>query len=262
MGGRAQRKYICGIMNKVIVGGVAFDDVTLREAIDFISSRISEGVGGVVVTPNIDILRQCAIDGNVAKMVGDSDLILADGSPVVLASRLAGTPLRERVAGSDLTAALIASARDSNHRVFLLGGSPGVAETLAKTLAGQYPGINCDFWCPPVGFEKSQQELDAIERAIRGFRPHLVFVALGFPKQERLIQTMRHAQSTAWWLGVGASLSFMAGDIPRAPRILRTYGLEWAHRLAMEPRRLFRRYLIHDLPFAIRLLSSAFVNRR
>jgi N-acetylglucosaminyldiphosphoundecaprenol N-acetyl-beta-D-mannosaminyltransferase len=106
---------------------------------------------------------------------------------------------------------------------------------------------------PAFGFERDPSAVPAIRAELQAARPDIVYVALGFPKQERLIRAVRDVLPQAWFVGVGISFSFLAGDMPRAPDWMQRAGLEWAHRLAMEPRRLARRYLVDGLPFAARL---------
>jgi N-acetylglucosaminyldiphosphoundecaprenol N-acetyl-beta-D-mannosaminyltransferase len=92
-------------------------------------------------------------------------------------------------------------------------------------------------------------------------RPDIVFVALGCPKQERLIVSVRHQLPASWWLGIGISFSFVCGAVKRAPKWMQGIGMEWAHRLAQEPRRLARRYLLDGMPFACRLLTTSALRR-
>jgi len=236
----------------VQLGGVALHSLTEREAIE----RIVSGGGGWVVTPNVDILRQVAADAEFARLVGAATLSLADGMPLIWASRLKGSPLPERVAGSTLIYGLSAEAARRGRSVFLLGAAPGVAERAAARLEASYPDlriVGCH--CPPLGFEGRQTDITAIEAALSNTRPDIVFVALGTPKQERLIKRLRSVLPDAWFVGSGATLSFVAGETPRAPAWLQRAGLEWLHRLWHEPRRLFGRYIVLDVPFAIRMLA-------
>jgi N-acetylglucosaminyldiphosphoundecaprenol N-acetyl-beta-D-mannosaminyltransferase len=117
------------------------------------------------------------------------------------------------------------------------------------------------FYCPPFEFEDDHEELARIRRTLRAAQPDLVLVGLGFPKQERVIRLLRPELPGAWFAGVGISLSFLAGDQPRAPVFLQRAGLEWMHRLWHEPRRLFRRYVIHGIPFSARLFGWALMRR-
>jgi N-acetylglucosaminyldiphosphoundecaprenol N-acetyl-beta-D-mannosaminyltransferase len=247
-----------GSFPQVDIHGITFAAVGEREAVRHVADSASRGVGGWVVTPNLDIVRQCARDPAIARMVRSADLIVADGMPLVWASRLQRTPLPERVAGSNLVGLLSEEAARRGLSVFLLGGMPGTAEAAARVLQARHPGLRvAGTWCPPFGFEKDEAQMQAMHEAIRDSRPDIVFVGLGFPKQERLIERLRPAQPAAWWLGIGISFSFLAGEVSRAPGWMQRTGLEWVHRVAQEPRRLARRYLVDGLPFAVRLFARS-----
>ena len=116
--------------------------------------------------------------------------------------------------------------------------------------------------CPPHGFEHDPERLAAVDAAVREAAPDIVFVALGFPKQERLILRLRAQHPGAWFVSVGASFAFVAGELARAPRWMQRGGLEWVHRLAHEPRRLARRYLVDGIPFLVRVLHASLRLRR
>ncbi len=213
------------------------------------------GVGGVVITPNLDHLRRAVRDHGYRAMIEHASLSVADGFPLVLASRIQGTPLPARVAGSDLISSLSARAAQAGLSIFLLGGDPGTAERAGEVLRQRHPDlVIAGTYCPPVGFEHDAAIMDEMRRTLHESGAHIVFVALGSPKQERLIARLREELPGAWWLGVGISFSFLCGEVPRAPRWMRRCGLEWFHRLISEPRRLFRRYLIEGIPFAARLM--------
>src|SRR5437763_1204962 len=108
-------------------------------------------------------------------------------------------------------------------------------------------------YCPRRGFQDDAERMRELTRAVVSAKPDIVFVALGSPKQERLIERLRDRLPGAWWLGVGISFSFLAGNVRRAPHWMRTLGMEWMHRLVQEPVRLFKRYLLQGIPFAVRL---------
>ena len=246
----------------VSVMGLPFHRLDNRTLIgDFVEGARS-GTGGWVVTPNLEILRQFGASHEARELVLEATHRTADGLPIVWASRLAGTPLPERVAGSDLVLTMPEAAADAGLSVFLLGGNPGVAAAAAARLQALYPRLeDVGSYCPPFGFEDDPEELERIKRTVRAARPDLVLVGLGFPKQERLIRLLRGELPGAWLVGIGISLSFVAGDQPRAPAVLQRAGLEWLHRLWHEPRRLFRRYIVQGVPFGARLLSWAAMRR-
>ncbi|MCC7147549.1 MAG: WecB/TagA/CpsF family glycosyltransferase [Phycisphaeraceae bacterium] len=232
--------------------------VRLREAdcVAHIMGEVSSGRGGWVITPNLDILRRYVQDAEFRALADEADLRVADGMPLVWASRLQRTPLPERVAGSSMIFTLSAAAAQRNRSVFLLGGAPGTAQAAAEELRRRWPSLKvAGTYCPPMGFEDNPAEMENLTAAVISARPDIVFVGLGAPKQERLIKKLRTLLPGAWWLGIGVSFSFVTGDVKRAPRWLQKIGLEWVHRLCQEPRRLARRYLIDGLPFAMRLLG-------
>ena len=242
--------------------GAPFDAVTEAEAVGTIVGASGGERGCWVITANLDHLRRYRKEVVARGIVEEADLVVADGMPIVWASRLLGASLPERVAGSNMISSISAAAGAANRSIFLLGGKPGVAERAAATLMDRTPGLRvAGTHCPPFGFERDPVELEQIRAALVATEPEIVFVALGFPKQDLLIRLLRQALPSASFVGVGISLSFVAGEIPRAPMWVRRSGLEWAHRLVQEPRRLARRYLLQGLPFALWLLTGATVHR-
>ena len=238
--------------------GAAFAAITERECVQTILAQLDARRGGWVITMNLDYLRRYVCEPAFAGAASRADLIVADGMPLVWASRLQKTPLPERVTGSSLIWSLSDAAGKRGRSVFLLGGSGSSAQRSAERLRGAYPHFHlAGLHVPPFGFERNPSEMDHVRRAIEQTQPDIVFVALGAPKEEKMIEALRGVLPRAWYIGVGISFSWVAGDLPRAPRWMQQIGLEWVHRMAYEPRRLMRRYLIDDLPFAARLFAHA-----
>ncbi len=239
--------------------GVATEAGAVRTIVDAAEARR----GHWTITANLDHIRRYRREAIARDLIDGADLIVADGMPLIWASRLAGEPLPERVSGSNMVWSICEAASARGLSVYLLGGDQGVAKRAAEVFRGAYPGIEiAGTSCPPLGFEADTRELDRIRREITEAAPAIVFVALGFPKQDLLIRSLRPSLPTASFLGVGISLSYVTGDLARAPDWVCSLGLEWAHRLAQEPtRRLVRRYLIDGLPFGVRLLISAAQHR-
>ncbi len=242
----------------VRLAGVAVHAVRAPQAVGHIVESARRGRGGWVVTPNLDILRRLVNEPGFADLCEGATLRLADGMPLVWASRLQRTPLPERVAGSDLIWSLSKAAADAALRVFLLGGNPGAADAAADVLRTRFPTLTiAGTHCPPLGFESNPDQRRAVDAVVRAADPHIVFVALGSPKQEKLIRELRVTFPGTWFLGIGISFSFVSGEVRRAPRWMQRVGLEWSHRLMQEPQRLFRRYVLDGIPFAVRLLVTS-----
>ena len=242
----------------VRVHGLAFHALTVDGCVAHILRSLEAGQGGWVVTLNLDHHRRALRDPAYAALCERASLRVADGMLTVFASRLQGTPLPGRAAGSDLVPALGRAAARHGRSLYLLGGAPGAAEGARDVLVAANPTLRiAGLTCPEVGFERDPGEVERIARTLEEVAPDIVLVALGSPKQELLIDRLRERLPSAWWLGVGISLSFLSGHVRRAPRWMQAIGLEWLHRLAQEPRRLARRYLVEGIPFAAGLLLGA-----
>lgn len=243
--------------------GVVVDAVSEADAVAQIIEAASMDVGGLVVTPNIDHLHLIDRGSWLGAAYAEADLTLADGMPLVWASRLLGQPLPERVAGSSLLWSLSAAAARAGIGVYLLGGSPGAAETTARALRQRHPDlIVAGTSCPPRGFERRRGAIDDIAAELRAAAPGIVFTALGAPKQELLNARLHRELPNVWFLGVGAALDMAAGHVQRAPRWAQRAGVEWVYRLVQEPRRMAHRYLVAGIPYATRLLFHAAVAGR
>ncbi|QFY14930.1 WecB/TagA/CpsF family glycosyltransferase [Nonomuraea phyllanthi] len=247
---------------RVRVGGIGVDALTEEEAVRWVGAELEAGRGGRIVTPNVDICRASAEDPILNELVCTAELVVADGMPLVWAAKLLGTPVPERVTGADLIWSLSGLAARRGWPVYLLGGPPGAARKAAEALAGRHPGLDvCGVHAPPYHFDATPEGSARVRRRVVEARPRLVFVGLGFPRQDLLIAELRKELPQAWFLGCGAAIAFAAGTVPRAPGWMRRIGLEWAFRLGCEPARLARRYLVDDLPFAARLLATSLAAR-
>jgi N-acetylglucosaminyldiphosphoundecaprenol N-acetyl-beta-D-mannosaminyltransferase len=238
--------------------GVPFRAITEEETCLWIADALMQKVGGTVVTANLDYLRRCQVDDRFSRFVKNADLIVADGMPLIWASSLQGTPLPGRVAGSSLCLTLAHQLARAKHSIFLLGGNPGVAEKAADILVEKNPGLRiAGIVCPEFGFEKDPNRIQEIREQLIEAKPDVVYVALGSPKTEHLIAELQASLPHTWWIGIGISLSFITGDVQRAPQWMQRMGVEWIHRLYQEPGRLAKRYLLDGVPFAIQLLAGS-----
>jgi N-acetylglucosaminyldiphosphoundecaprenol N-acetyl-beta-D-mannosaminyltransferase len=239
----------------VALRGVKFAALTEEQTVDMIIEEVRQHHGGWVSTPNISQLEQINESLELQELVEDASLVVADGMPLVWASQIQGTPLPERVAGSNLVWSLAGAAADAGASLFLLGGDDGVAPRAQAVLEREIPGLRVvGTHTPPVGFEHNPEQTSIIAEKLETTHPDVVYVGLGFPKQERLIRELTRRLPGTWFLGIGMSLSFISGDVQRSPRWMQKLGLEWGHRLLSEPRRLFRRYIVDGIPFTLGLL--------
>ncbi|MFI6455611.1 WecB/TagA/CpsF family glycosyltransferase [Streptosporangium amethystogenes] len=261
--GSAKPKGVGGAgFTRIRVGTVEVMAVSEAELLDHVAAEWRRGRGGAIVTANVDIVRAATRDPDLADLVARSEIVVADGMPVVWAAGLAGPALPCRITGASLVHSLAGRAARENRSVYLLGGEPGVPEAAARVLAGSCPGLRVAGTCsPPFGFDSSPEGVRAVVAGVVAAAPDLVLVGLGFPKQERIIAALRAELPDAWYLGCGAGIPMAAGRFRRAPGPVQRVGAEWLYRLALEPRRLARRYLRDDAPFAVALLAGALRTR-
>lgn len=228
--------------------GIDMDAVRMTDAVGQVMDWTqSAGPCRYVVTPNVDHAVMFQEREDLRQAYADASLVLADGFPVVVASRLLGKKLPERVAGSDLAPALFEMTCQSGCqealRVYLLGAAPGVAERAAKNIEARWPSVKVvGTYSPPLGFERNDAENEAILARIAEAKPEVVLLGLGAPKQELWVHRHRERIESNVVLCVGATIDFLAGERSRAPVWMRKTGLEWLHRVASEPRRLIKRY--------------------
>ncbi|MEI6666729.1 MAG: WecB/TagA/CpsF family glycosyltransferase [Acidobacteriota bacterium] len=235
--------------NRLALGGLFVDRVTKDEAIGRVDDLIAAGGGGYVVTPNIDHVVLVGQDARLRAAYRRASLSLADGQPLLWMARALGSPLPEKISGSDILAPLMASAAAKQRRVFFFGATPEVSAEAARRLVARYPalrvvGRDSSYWSPDLADGAADA---AIIRAIRESGADLVVVALGTPKQEIWMERFQRELAPAVSIGLGASLDFVAGTVSRAPAWMSRAGLEWVFRLWQEPRRLAYRYLVRDL---------------
>ena len=248
-------------MARVPFMNTQIDNYTMEEAIDAIDRLICQNKNGYVVTPNIDHIVKLESDQLLQKVYADADIILTDGKPMIWMSRLYGTPIKEKVSGSDLFPNLCRLAAGKGYRVFLLGAAEGVAAKAALNLQNKFPGlIIAGTYSPPFGFEKDEKELQNILRIVTEAKPHILIVGLGCPKQEKFIYNYRNELNVPVSLGLGASIDFEAGILKRAPKWMADHGFEWFYRIVQDPKRMAKRYFVDDMKI-IRLFFKYYSKR-
>lgn len=234
---------------KIDILGIKVDRVSMDETVARIEGFIAEGAPRLVITPNVDHLIKARKDRAFKNIYDDADLSVPDGVPLLWAAKFLGTPLRERVNGTDLFEALCARAAEKKYRIFFLGAAPGVAATAAAELEQRHPGLKIvGTYSPPYDFVDSATENKKIEDMILTAHPDILFVGLGAPKQEKWIHRHMHALRVPVSIGIGASFEYVAGCTARAPYWMQRTGLEWLYRIIESPSRYWQRYA-EDLVF-------------
>lgn len=231
---------------RVKMFGIEIDRVDMDEAIETVANWLDapQEVCRFVVTPNVDHAVMVQEHEGLRRVYAAAHLILADGLPIIVASKLLKKGLPQRVAGSELVPLLFERLPSERQlRVYLLGAAPGVAERAAARIHERWPGvIVVGTYSPPLGFEKNPEEETRILQKLREAEPELLVVGLGAPKQELWVHKHFHELPVKVALCVGATIDFIAGEKQQAPVWMRRTGLEWFHRMMTEPRRLVKRY--------------------
>ena len=230
----------------VLIGDVVIDDISFTDAVEWIWERAGSGAGGTVCTPNADYVVRARRDTTFRAAIADTDLRVPDGMWIIYAARLAGRRLQGTVTGRRLLPVIAERAESAGVRIGLFGAGAGIAERAGARLAAQYPGLDYFAIGPPPKFAVGSAEDVRLVATLRQAAPRIVFVALGAPKQELWMAEHRADLPGTVLVGVGAAFDIVAGRFREAPRWMTRLGFEWAFRLAQEPRRLAKRYLIDD----------------
>ena len=225
---------------RVDILGVGFDRVALVDAVAEIEHRLDRGEATFVITANPEFVMLCRQDREVAEVARRADLVVPDGTGVVVAAWLLGDPLPGRAPGRHLVDRLVALATERRLSVFLLGAAPGVAERAAATLRARHP----DLRIAGTHAGSADDDADVVPR-VAAAAPDMVLVAYGMPKQERWIaRNHRHLPGVRVAVGVGGSLDYLAGTAKAPPALVHAVGLEWLWRLARDPKRWRRQRVL------------------
>lgn len=237
--------------------GSFIDRVTLDEAVLRVHEFVESGLPHQVTTVNVDFLRLAQQDLEFRAVINRSDLAIPDGMPLVWASGWAGDRLPERVTGVDLVDRCCSLAAAQGYRVFLLGGEDGVASAAGDLLVERYPNLQvAGSYSPPMGPFSAEEDQKMVSM-IRDVQPHVLFVAFGAPKQDLWISRHQEQLRVPVAMGVGGVFNFVTGRTKRAPDWMQQKGFEWLYRVMIEPRRLWRRYFINDMPVVVKLANEA-----
>jgi len=236
----------------VHINGVAIRNVTMDEALPLIAQWVQDGSKQSVFFVNADCMNISAKDEGYRDCLTANDtVVFADGVGIKLAGQLSQQPIRDNVNGTDMFPLLCAQSAQNGQRIFLLGAREGIAETARQNMMEKISGLNI---CGAHHGYFDLDDCDDVLAAINEAQPDILLVGLGAPRQERFIHRHRDRINAPVAMGVGGLFDFYAGRIPRAPTMLRNNGLEWTWRLAMEPRRMWKRYLVGNFTFMGRVM--------
>ncbi|MBI4202806.1 MAG: WecB/TagA/CpsF family glycosyltransferase [Chloroflexi bacterium] len=219
-----------------------------------------------MVTANLQFLSLARKNAEFAGIVNRAETVVADGMPLLWLSRLMGTPIPQRITGHDMLHLCAQLAVREGYSMAFLGGAPGVGDRAAQRLQALYPGLHFagafqgNFTSEGYGVQRQDEE-ELVER-VHAKRPDFLLVALGCPKQEFWISRHIQAVGATVCIGVGSVLDVLAGRTRRPPPWMQRAGLEWSYRLLREPRRMWRRYLLGDMPTLLGLAPKALAQRR
>lgn len=224
------------------------DNITKKEAIDYIEECIRLRKIGQVITPNVDQIVRMESDSYFKEICDNAELLLTDGHPLLWIAKWYKTPIREKICGSDLVPELCDVAAKKGYSVFLLGAAPGVAQKASDKLKEKLPDLKiAGVYSPPMGFEKDQKELNKINQMLYDSHADMLFVGMGVPKQDIFIYENMNKYQIPMSFSIGGTIDFIAGEQKRAPKWMSKIGIEWLYRLCQSPKRMFKRYFIDDL---------------
>jgi exopolysaccharide biosynthesis WecB/TagA/CpsF family protein len=232
---------------KVNILGTEIDNLTTSELLKELGNT-----GGLVVTPNVDHLIRLRRDQEFQRVYSMAQYCVCDSKIVQFASYFLGQPIREKVSGSDFFPAFYQYNADNPEiRIFLLGAQPGVAQIAQQKINAKVGRqIVVEVYSPPFGFENDPVECQKIIELVNQSEATVLALGLGTPKQEKWLAHYRNQLSSIKiFLAIGATIDFEAGHVRRSPKWMSEMGLEWLFRLSLEPKRLWRRYLVESLPF-------------
>ena len=249
------------VFKRARIGTITFTPSTRSDALDHIFDMARSMTSRWVVTSNSDHLLRAGQDAEFRDAVAAADFVVSDGWPIVMTLKAMGFSYAERVTGADLLPAIAERCARTGQSIFIMGGMEGWSELAAKNLQNRFSGLKvAGTFFPPFGFEKDKAVSEGMIKAINAGKPDFLFLGVSAPKQETWIRDYRDKFTCGVVIGVGMSIGFAAGMIPRAPRLMQKFYLEWFFRMCTEPRRLAPRYA-KDLLIISSLLRAVWNNR-
>ena len=236
---------------RVDILGCPFDAISFAETMAFIRETVTSGRRRQFVPGSIDFVMKARRDPVFAQELWSADIVFADGMPIVWAASMLGTPIRGRVPGTDVVWECGEVSQQTGCGIAMIGGNFDLTRQAAEKMREAFP--KATLHPLPTPFPLGEKENDELVKQIRALGAGIVLVALGAPRQERWVKKNLEACGANVGIGIGSAFDIISGNKPRAPRWMQDNGLEWFHRMMMEPKRLGKRYLIDDSPFLYHL---------
>ena len=245
-------------MRKLVnIAGINIDNITMEQAVERVYDFITSGQNHSIYTPNAEIMMEGITSKELKEILNTSDMLVADGAGVVLASKILGTSVGEKVSGFDLAKNLLVASSKRPIMFFLFGGKPGIPERAHANIICDYPGAEI------VGTRNgyfSQEDESEIINQINNSGAHVLFVCLGAPKQEQWIHRHKEQLKVKVCMGLGGTIDILAENVKLAPDFFRNNGLEWLYRLYKEPRRFKRmlrlpKFILYVLGIKLKLIK-------
>lgn len=255
MGNEIVRRYAdLSIDDRVNILGVGISPISMEIAVSWVDECIAAGDHKYVCVTGVHGVMECQKDESLRSIHNRAGLVTPDGMPIVWLSRLRGYKQVERVYGPDLMLAISELSSLGGYRQFYYGGAEGIPERLSESLSSRFPGLEIvGTYSPPFRVLTEAEDAEVVEM-INDSGADILWIGLSTPKQERWMAEHLGKIDAPVMIGVGAAFDFLSGRKPQAPAWIRRMGLEWSFRLANEPRRLWRRYLINNPSFLIKVL--------
>ncbi|NLY66771.1 MAG: WecB/TagA/CpsF family glycosyltransferase [Tissierellia bacterium] len=249
-------------MKKVTIFGVQIDNTTLEEARHLMKEYLKADELRTICTPNTEIVMAAKKDPKLVELINEFDFIIPDGIGLIYGSRIRKKPLKERVTGFDLSMELLKIANEEGYSLFLLGGKEGVAKKASQNIVKVYPniriaGVHNGYFKGSHNGYKGHEEEEKIIDMINSSKPDIIFIGLGFPRQEIWIRENKNRIHGKVIIGNGGTMDVIAGKSKRAPEIFQKLGLEWFYRLMKEPSRIKRQIALPKFVIAILLNKEA-----
>ncbi len=244
---------------RVDILGCPFDAISFDETMAHIKETVTSGQRRQFVPGSIDFVMKAKKDPVFAEELWKADIVFADGMPIVWAASLLGTPIRGRVPGTDVVWECGEVSQQTGCGIAMIGGNFDLTKQAAEKMQEAFP--KATLHPLPTPFPLGEKENEELVNQIRALRAGIVRVALGAARQERWVERNLEACGANVGIGIGSAFDSISGNKPRAPQWMQDNGLEWFHRMMMEPKRLGKRYLVDDSPFLL-YLAAEIVRRK